>query len=165
MPEYMYACHVSSTVTCQYYTSRTYYHNESPISFLPELFRIWPRDTRAISIRLCFSSIERYKIIRVYTLSLWKTEFPKPSSDKKGIYRVNWPRRNCLDIFCACYVRAHVQCVHIVCVLRVYCNHSWRIAIRISRPKQKKPRGERNTRFCKLANVVCNWSFSTSRLI
>lgn len=122
MPEYMYACHVSSTVTCQYYTSRTYYHNESPISFLPELLRIWPRDTRAISIRLCFSSIERYKIIRVYTLSLWKTEFPEQRWDEKVIYQCELTAKKLPRHF-LCVLRSRARtmrtyCVCIACLLQ-----------------------------------------------
>lgn len=151
MPEYMYACHVSPTVTCQYYTSRTYYHNESPISFLPELLRIWPRDTRAISISLCFSSIERYKIIRVlhsvamedrvsWTTLGWERNISCELTAKK------LPRHFLCYVFCVTFARTY-NAVHIVCISCVYCNHSWGIAIRILRPKQKKPRGDRNTRF------------------
>lgn len=145
MPEYMYACHVSSTVTCQYYTSRTYYHNESPISFLPELFRIWPRDTRAISIRLCFSSIERYKIIRVYTLSLWKTEFPEPSSDKKGI--IVWTDRE--EIASTFFVRVTFARTYNAYILCVYCVSIAIIAEGLrfeSRDQNKRNREENETR-------------------
>lgn len=151
MPEYMYACHVSSTVTCQYYTSRTYYHNESPISFLPELLRIWPRDTRAISISLCFSSIERYKIIRVYTLSLWKTEFPEQRWDEKGIYRELTAKKLPRHFLCVLRSRARTIRTHCVCIAIVAEGLRFE-----SCDQNKRNREEIETRVCELVDIVCN---------
>lgn len=125
----------------------TIYHNESPISLFFQSYSAFGRETRgAISVSLvCFLlSIERYKIIYAYTILC---RYGRPSFlmnnrwDEKGIYRVNWPRRNCLDNFLCVLRFARTRTTHIV-----YCNRSWGIAIRILRPKRKKPRGGFETR-------------------
>lgn len=151
MPEYMYACHVSSTVTCQYYTSRTYYHNESPISFLPELLRIWPRDTRAISISLCFSSIERYKIIRVYSVAMedrvsWTT-LGRERNISCELTAKKLPRH----FLCVLRSRARTIRTHCVCIAIVAEGLRFE-----SCDQNKRNREEIETRVCELVDIVCN---------